>query len=383
MSMKTDSGSLRVLHVPGNIGGNPYSLSLAEREVGLTSRCVELTAHPFGYGSDSVMSQSQLGAEFARPRLLSMALRRADVVHFNFGRTIFPDPQTYEPRSGPIGSAISRMYGALASVLRFRDVDLLRRQGKVIAVTFQGDDIRQWSSGGYSSEMFEAYGRDLVAFDGKKRQLVQDWSRRADLMFAVNPDLLRFLPNRARFLPYANVDPERIEFSRPTRRSGELRVAHAPTSRAGKGSHHVVAAVTSLRAEGLSMELDLIEGVPHSEAMRRYREADVVVDQLLVGFYGGLAVETMAMGKPTVAFIDREDIARTPTDFASDLPVVNATTQSLRDVLREMLFWDRNKMTSVAIASREFVERFHDPVKIASGLKDQYLSEFHSKQTAG
>ena len=32
-----------------------------------------------------------------------------------------------------------------------------------------------------------------------------------------------------------------------------------------------------------------------------YAQADLVVDQVLIGWYGALAVETMAMGKPVIA----------------------------------------------------------------------------------
>src|SRR5256885_9029967 len=59
-----------------------------------------------------------------------------------------------------------------------------------------------------------------------------------------------------------------------------LRIAHAPSKRAVKGTADVLAAVDSLRARGAPVELDLIEGVPNREARLRYAAADVVIDQL-------------------------------------------------------------------------------------------------------
>ncbi len=372
-----------VLHVPENIAGNPYALSLAERRVGLRSRCVELAPHPFGYPCDHTLARTRIGAEIARPRLLAIALGRPDIVHFNFGRTIAPLPITSPAYDNGIWRALVPLYDRMARLMNFRDVDLLRKRGKVIAVTFQGSDVRQWSSGGYSAELHEGYGRSLEKFDEKKRRLSKDWTKRADLMFALNPDLLRFLPPWAQFLPYASVDPRDFEFVPTNRREGRLRVAHAPTNRAAKGSQHVLAAVDSLRREGLDIELDLIEGVRHTEAISRYRRADVVVDQLLIGWYGGLAVETMAMGKPTIAYVSPQDLQRAPSDFAADLPIVRADPNSITDALRQIFFWTSERMSAVSYSSRRFVENHHDPMKIAAGVKKQYLSAIAKKTSQG
>src|SRR5256885_16359550 len=88
-----------------------------------------------------------------------------------------------------------------------------------------------------------------------------------------------------------------------------LRIAHAPSKRAVKGRDDVLAAVDSLRARGAPVELDLIEGVPNREARLRYAAADVVIDQLRVGWYGMLAIESMALAKPVVVYLDDEAAA--------------------------------------------------------------------------
>ena len=43
--------------------------------------------------------------------------------------------------------------------------------------------------------------------DRHKRERIAFFDRHADLIYAVNPDLLNVLPARAQFLPYASVDP--------------------------------------------------------------------------------------------------------------------------------------------------------------------------------
>jgi glycosyltransferase involved in cell wall biosynthesis len=83
-------------------------------------------------------------------------------------------------------------------------------------------------------------------------------------------------------------------------------VLHAPSSRARKGTEHVIAA-----CEQLDCELEIVEGLDHREAFERYRNADVVVDQLNAGWYGVFAIEAMALGKPVVTFLHEEAVRRT------------------------------------------------------------------------
>ena len=67
-------------------------------------------------------------------------------------------------------------------------------------------------------------------------------------------------------------------------------------------------AADRLQREGVPFDLELIENLPNAEATRRYRDADLVVDQLLAGWYGGFAVEAMALGKPVIAYLRESDL---------------------------------------------------------------------------
>jgi glycosyltransferase involved in cell wall biosynthesis len=317
------------------VGGHPPQLALAERELGLDSRCVAVDAPPFGYTVDEVLDRgSRVGRELRRWRLLLRALRNADVVHFNFGSSLLPP-----------------LYGRL---LEFRDVSLLRRAGKAVFVTFQGDDARP----GHQNER-------------RRRRAITVFGRQADGIYALNPDLLAFLPARAEFLPYASVDPRRWAPAGPAETPVPVLV-HAPSDRARKGTEHVLEASRLLRDRGVDHVLDLVEGVPRAEAQRRLARADLLVDQLVVGWYGGVAVEAMALGKPVVAYIREEDLGALPDGMAVALPVVRATASDLPDVLADLLTAGRERLPELGRRSREFVERWHDPLAIAARTKRAY-----------
>ena len=89
---------LRVLHAPAAVGGHPQGLARAERELGLDSRSVVFEASPFGYEPDEVVLgleptlAGRARLEAFRFRLLARVLTGYDVVHLNFGQSLFPRP---------------------------------------------------------------------------------------------------------------------------------------------------------------------------------------------------------------------------------------------------------------------------------------------------
>ena len=310
---------LRILHAPADVGGQAYGLSRAERELGIRSDVAVFAAGPYGYDADLRFDLTDTALSrrlWVRSGFLARALHNYDVFHFNFGQTVVS----------------LRIAGRVLN-----ELPLLKRARKTILVTYQGCDVRPQAC---------CFCRraECARDDPYRPVAAAQFARYADRTFHLNPDLARWLPT-SRFLPYASVDPQRLAAAAPPlARSDALRVVHAPTSRDVKGTAHVLSAVDQLRVEGVAVELDLVENVPRTEVLRRLSIADVAVDQLLLGWYGGFAVEAMAMGRPVLCFI-REDV---PADnpFGDALPIIRATRASLADRLRELATIARNSLRS-------------------------------------
>ena len=354
-----------MLHVPAVVGGHAVGLARAERELGLDSRVVAFEPPAFGYEPDEVLfaGAGSIGREWRRWGFLRRALREADVVHFNFGSTILP---RYWPSAH--GKGARMLYGLYARIVEGRDLGALRRAGKRIVVTYQGDDARTAPT--LRARVREAWVDDYydARDDARKRLMVARFARHAQVIFALNPDLLDELPPRAELLPYAHVDPRRIT-AEPLRANNPALVVHLPTDRRVKGTEHLVRAVEQLRAEGEPVELRLVEHVDHAAALAAIAGADIVVDQLLTGWYGGVAVEAMALGRPVVAHLHEPDLERLPSEQSAELPVVDATPETIADVLRRLLHADRSKL---AASSRAYAERWHDPLRIAERTRAAY-----------
>jgi glycosyltransferase involved in cell wall biosynthesis len=371
----------RVLHTPHNVGMNPQGLARAERELGLASVCVTFTQNYRDFETDEVLldgTESWPEREWKRVGLLRRALSDFDVVHFSSGQSLFPVPDPTTVIGNHSSSSLRRLRYGYARLLNMNDLAVLRRAGKVIAVTYQGDDARQGASWGRPGSPFEVRLATEVdyytpAFDEARRRMIGRFDRSAHLVYYLNPDLGHVLPPRAEFMPYSHIDlrewqpvPFTLEDREPPL------VVHAPFHQGVKGTRFVLAAVERLRADGIPFEFRLVEKLTHAEARRVYERAHLLVDQLLLGWYGGIAVELMALGRPVVAHIRSSDLHVLPPGMADDLPVVDATPETVYEVLRELLTTRRGELAAIGARGRAYVERWHDPLRTAARLSRDY-----------
>lgn len=372
---------LRVLHCPWNVAGQSAQLAAAERALGADSRCVVIEETARGFPADEALAEPNariMAREAARWRLLWRAVTWADVVHFSFGQSClvphaFPGLTNLQWRN-PLAVAW-RLY---CRAVWLKDLPLLAAMGKTLAVTWQGDDARQHdrSLGLFDVSIAKALGEDYypLSSDDWKRRTIAGFTRHVPLHYALNPDLLHVLPKRACFLPYASFDPASVAPALPALDGVPRRlvIGHAPSHRGAKGTAHILAAAERLRAEGADFDLDLIEGLPRSQAMGRYLECDVMIDQLLAGWYGGLGVEAMALGKPVVAYIRQSDLGPLDAAFLADLPIVDASPDSVYDVMKRLIVLPRVELHALAARSRAFVERWHSPLITAGRTLTDY-----------
>jgi hypothetical protein len=348
---------LRILHCPALVGGNPSALSRAQRSAGAQSWCVTLDANPFGYEVDEDLhaGRGRLRREIARWKLVMRALREFEVIHYNFGRSMAPMRARVGGKRAlaPLALLYNLLY---AAPLEGCDVRWARRRGKVVAVTFQGDDARQGDVVRRKPVHFvHEVAADYYTAEGDRntQRRIRAFDAHADLIYALNPDLLAVLPSRAQFQGYASVDPQ---LWRPVPKTSDatsrLRVVHAPSHRGVKGTRHVIEAVRRLHAAGVDFEFVLVENLRNAEARALYATADLAIDQLLAGFYGGLAVELMALAVPVICYLNEEDMQRIPSTMRGELPFIEATPTTIEAVLREWLTTRRSALPDLGRRSR-------------------------------
>lgn len=262
--------------------------------------------HQFGYEADIYAPPSLPFPVMYAEKMayFSKIVKRYDIIHFHWNTVV------------PFGL----------------DLPLWKRWGKKIVIHHHGDDIR-----------------------GKREPLLYSWL--ADAILVSTPDLLEWSPD-AVWIPNP-IDLERYPYIGVEEHPGPLRIVHAPSDRARKGTAYVIKAVDALKKEGYDVELVLVENMPHHEAVEQYKQADIVVDQLLVGWYGVLAIECMALGKPVCVYI-REDLR----SYLSNHPLFYTSTSGIKDDLAKLIE-DARLRILIGEGGRKFVEKRHDYYKIA------------------
>lgn len=167
-------------------------------------------------------------------------------------------------------------------------------------------------------------------------------------------------------LAHFSIDTERwrpLEANGAGRDRGRpLRVLHAPNHREIKGSQHFVDAVRRLREEGVAIELRVLEGVPNSEIRQAIAEADVIADQLIIGWYAMFALEAMSMGKPVICYL-REDFLyfyeTAGLVHKGEIPIINCRPADVVDTLRRLATTDRDTLGDLGARGIAFVNKHH------------------------
>lgn len=155
--------------------------------------------------------------------------------------------------------------------------------------------------------------------------------------------------------------------------SKPMRVVHAANHRFFKGTERLVQAVRTLKAEGLPVDLTLVEGLDNASAMEMYRSADVIFDQCLIGFHGYFALEAMALGKPVLCFVrDRDRYLLCP----EECPIIDTHPDTLADDLRRLLKAGGGELRRVGARGQAYVLK-HYSVEAFSARLGSFYSTLH------
>ena len=141
-------------------------------------------------------------------------------------------------------------------------------------------------------------------------------------------------------------------------------IVHSPSRRSTKGTEGILEKLKEVKGE---YEFILVENKPHEEAMEIYRNADIIIDQISLGTYGVFSIEAMAMGKPVITYIS-PDVKK---HFPEELPIVSTDFDGLPGVIDDLIA-DPKLRQDLGVKGREYVERYHDHVKVTKYLYDIY-----------
>lgn len=324
--------------------GQPGVLARGLRGLGVAAQAIDMSGGRWAAGTadahwpvDGLRAQASLAA-WAAQRFDLLHLHAAPFIELRVGEDLAP--------------------------AAFQDLALLRHHGRRIVFQFRGGEARIGAEFRAANPFAWDTASDPSALpDELKRQLLERVRECADLILVPDPELQTYVPE-ARILQRA-IELADLPVVGPGHRK-RPRICHAPMRQDVHGKAAIDAALAMLKQQGLEFDFVPLDGLDRDALGKAIAESDIVIDQIVVGWYGPLAVEAMARGKAVLAYI-RDDLVH-------DLPagvLVNANPRTIAARLRELI-GDAGLRDRLGVAARRFVESYHASDVVAARLHELY-----------
>jgi hypothetical protein len=214
----------------------------------------------------------------------------------------------------------------------------------------------------------KAMGKKIVCYylgtDLRDRGVIPEIDALSDLNITTEFDHLALHPDlRFSFLPF-----ETGAFKVREKENPRLRICHAPRNRLFKGTERIIEACRQMEKKH-GVELVLIEGKTHAEALRLKTTCDIAIDQ--IGDVGGTgygvnSLETLSMGIPTLTSFTPEFEA-----FLKDHPFIVVNPDDIAVKLEQVIL-DAGLRRRKGREGRAFVEKYHEAGKVVESIYAMY-----------
>lgn len=350
------SSAVRVFIGPTNYSGQGFAWSRAvERSSDLQARNLEVELPGgFRFPADSKVPVSQYNRSRKWQQGEFDSVRQFTHVLYEAERPIFG--------------------GMFARDIR-REIHSLRASNVSVALMCHGTDVRSprqhreltpWSPYVDEQELSRQHQKEVDA----NLSLIDTLKLPT---FVSTPDLLLDLPH-AQWCPVV-VDGSVWKTARIPLKKSKPVVVHVPSMGVIKGTHLIEQTLIALHDEGL-IEYRPFSGVAASEMPGLIARADILLDQFRIGSYGVAAVEAMFAGRVVVGHVAEQVRKIILEETGSQLPIVEATPETLELVLREITA-GASHFQGVAQAGLAFAKTFHDGRYSSSVLEKYWIHPDH------
>jgi glycosyltransferase involved in cell wall biosynthesis len=164
------------------------------------------------------------------------------------------------------------------------------------------------------------------------------------------------------------LDPGPFTYTDNRISNSKIRIFHGLNRYGYKGTRHIERALQVLQSRyPARVEVNIVGRIPLNQYLELLKDANIVIDQTHSQYIGMNALQGMAMGKVVLSGSEQVALEAIGVDTC---PVVNIVANSSDIVSKlEEFIHDPSKLLIVGEASREYVERVHGHVAVAS----QYL----------
>lgn len=287
--------------------------------------------------------------------VLIWAMLSFDIFFYFFDRGILP---------------AAEFTGRLSMGINREELSLLRRAEKYLYVIPYGADYRtRRSTMALSRFNFcmdcPEIGRFCFCNDDIWPIVFQTTAAHATAVLAAGLALTQL--KGARRFDYVVVDVDNIDPVYPEPKpKGKINLLHVPNHPHFKGTRYLTEAVDRISATA-NVQFTFASGISNSEVMQLMREADIVIDQLIGGYFGVTTLEAMALGKPVIVYIGDWDRVVN----SAECPIINANPDTISEVLSGLLA-EPARLTEIGKRSRRYVEQNYSVPALVGRLRELY-----------
>ncbi|WP_078434161.1 hypothetical protein [Metabacillus halosaccharovorans] len=333
----------RVLHLPYNPAGQMSTQSLELKKLGVSSSFCNYYESKFKYPIDIPSPISNIPVNQRKKYMHAFAKKKINyynIFHFHGGQ-----------------SFTSAFY---------TDLPLLKKMGKKMIMSYWGSEVRRFSIAKQKNPfaIVKLYNEDLIT------SRLANVSQYIDTVIVPDHELLEYVYGYFKkiYIVRASVEGSNFQPLYPSERNTRPLIVHAPSDRRIKGTEFILKAIDNLKTK-VDFDFKLIENMSNAEVVNWYKKADIVVDQLRLGIYGTVSIESMLMGKPVISYV-RDDLKQ---KYPSGLPVISASPHTIEKELYDLIKNPKLRY-ELGVKGRIYAENNHLPEKIARQLITVYNS---------
>lgn len=335
----------KILHGTMEIANQMHTLTEGLRNMNIHARSLNHYNNYLGYKSDYYVDLQQYkNINEANKDLKNTALKymsEFDIFHFHFGTSL---------------------------TLDYSDLHVLKEFDKKVVMNHWGSDVRMYSK---AKEMNHYANVKDMDEEGIKRKL-NFLSKHISHCIVADYELYEYVKN---YYENVHIVPQAIDINKynPIIKEDEkcnkkMLIVHAPTSPEIKGTQYILKAIEELKLK-YNFDFKLIQGMSHDEAKKIYQKADLIIDQILIGGYGLLAIEAMAMEKPVICWIS--DYMK--EKYPREIPIICANPENIKEKI-EYAIKNKELLQVIGRKGRKYIKSYHDSNKVCSQLIKIYES---------
>lgn len=379
---------ISVCHLPAHSAGQAYALSHSLNNKIFEAFSFSISSkNPFNYPSDHLANNPDLikNCSYGKKQLtnfysflsLNPKLKNNDIYHFH-ARSFWYQKDLN--KSNTFGdAAIFKQMGAKV-YMHFRGSEARRKTLFNASNPFSWFHVLDDISIPQSRRNELAKESPAIFDESGQKKFVEKAKAFSTEVLITDPEIGTYVPNSTilpRVISKEIFNAGRVrDYSNNVGQDKAFVIAHAPSRPFIKGTPYVVDAIDELVKEGYNIKLDLIQNTPHSEALKRYTKADLVIDQLRIGWYGVFSVEAMALGLPVICYI-RDDLLHY---LPLKRPLINANIENIKAVIKKVIE-DPSLLSEYSRNARSYTQHMHHPDSVSRVLEYLYLDSWEPSKS--